>query len=170
MRRQAEEGAIPLFVGGDQQAIEELQPIWSRIGERTHRMGTVEAATTFKLVSNLIGMTNLAVLAEGLVLARRAGIDDAVFHAALSDTGGASYQQQIRLPWITADDWAPRFCVDLALKDLRLAVDAALRWGVPVPVGTATANELADASARGWGGEDVVALAKVVDERVGRRD
>jgi 3-hydroxyisobutyrate dehydrogenase len=134
-----------------------------RIGNVIHHLGEVEAATMFKLISNLIGMTNLAVLAEGYVLARRAGIDPDAFAHALRDTGASSYQFEVRLPWIVAGDHWPRFAVDLALKDLRLAVDAAARWGVPTPVGVQGLSQLASASAHGFGDEDVTAMVKVLD-------
>lgn len=85
---QAEAGEVPLFVGGDEAAIDDLSAVFACIGDTVHRLGTVEAATAFKLVSNLIGMANLAVLAEGYQLCRRAGVDDEAFTAALADTGG----------------------------------------------------------------------------------
>ena len=160
---QAEQGDIPLFIGGEAAVVARLQPLLDRMGSALYDMGSVEAATTFKIVSNLIGMTNLAVLVEGYALARRAGIPDETFDQALKDTGGTSYQQQVRLPWIMQRDWSPRFGVDLALKDLRLAVDSACQWKIPVPVGSAALAQLAAASIHGMGSEDVVALAKVVD-------
>lgn len=157
----AERGEIPLFVGGDAAAVSRLAPLFERMGEKTYDFGTVEAATTFKLVSNLIGMTNVAILAEGYALAQRAGIEPDVFTAALKDTGAASFQETVRLPWIIQQDWAARFGVDLALKDVRLAVDAADQWRIPVPVGAASLTQLASASEHGYGHEDVVALAKL---------
>jgi 3-hydroxyisobutyrate dehydrogenase len=160
---QAEQGDIPLFIGGESAVVARLQPLLHRMGSSVHDMGSVEAAATFKIVSNLIGMTNLAVLVEGYALARRAGIPDEIFDQALKETGGTSYQQEVRLPWIMKRDWSPRFGVDLALKDLRLAVDSAWRWKIPVPVGSAALAQLAAASIHGMGSEDVVALAKVVD-------
>lgn len=158
----AERGSIPLFVGGDGGAVDELHDLWQRIGEHTYRFDDVEGATTFKLVSNFIGMTNVAVLAEGLALARRAGIDDEMFTTALADTGAASFQSQLRLPWMLTGDWAARFGVDLAAKDVGLAVESADAWKLPVPVGAAALGQLRAASDRGLGGQDVVALAKLV--------
>ena len=160
---QAEGGEIPLFVGGPAGTVERVRPLLERIGNAIHHLGDVEAATMFKLVSNLIGMTNVAVLAEGYLLARRAGIEPDAFTAALSDTGAGSYQLDMRLPWMIADDHAPRFAVDLAAKDLRLAVDAAARAHVPTPVGAQGLSQLLSASAHGFGGEDVTAMLKVLD-------
>ena len=159
----AERGEIPLFVGGDQEAIERIAPVLAWMGEKTYRFDTVEAATTFKLVSNLVGMTTVAVLAEGLAIAARAGIEPEAFTSALADTGATSFQSDLRLPWMVEQDWSPRFGVDLAAKDLRLAVASAAVWEVPTPVGSAALAQLMASAGQGWGGEDVVAIAKLVD-------
>ncbi|MEO1064542.1 MAG: NAD(P)-dependent oxidoreductase [Actinomycetota bacterium] len=160
---QAEAGEVPLFVGGPDAAIEALGPVFERIGAEVHRLGTVEAATAFKLVSNLVGMTNLAVLAEGYALCRRAGVDDEAFRAALADTGGWSFQADVRLPWMIDGDFDPRFAVRLGLKDLALTIAMASRWGLAAPVGAAGMSQLAAAVADGHGDEDVDAVLKVVD-------
>lgn len=162
---QAETGELPLFVGGKQEAIDAVRPLLDRIGSSRHELGTVEAATAFKLISNLVGMTNLAVLAEGHALAQQVGIPDDAFATALADTGAASFQLELRLPWIVADDYAARFSVDLAAKDLRLAVDAAARARVPTPVGAQGLSQLVAASAQGYGDEDVIAIAKLLRPR-----
>lgn len=160
---QAESGDVPLFVGGPDAALDELRPVFECIGADVHRLGTVEAATAFKLVSNLIGMTNLAVLAEGYTLCRRAGVSDEAFTAALADTGGWSYQADVRLPWMIADDYAPRFSVALGLKDLALTVSMAAQWGLAAPVGAAGMSQLAAAAAHGHADDDVDAVLRVVD-------
>lgn len=160
---QAESGDVPLFVGGPDAALDALDAVFACIGATVHRLGTVEAATAFKLVSNLIGMTNLAVLAEGYTLCRRAGVDDAAFAAALADTGGWSYQAEVRLPWMMVDDFAPRFSVALGLKDLALTLGMAARWGLAAPVGAAGMSQLASAAAHGHAEDDVDAVLKVVD-------
>lgn len=166
---QAEAGELPLFVGGDPAAIEELADVFACIGEQVHVLGDVEAATSFKIVSNLIGMTNLAVLAEGYEICRSCGVDDETFTKSLRDTGGWSYQAQVRLPWIQDGDFANRFGVDLALKDLRLAVDMAARRGIPAPVGAAVLMQLVQAHAQGLGRKDANAVYRTVRVRDERR-
>jgi 3-hydroxyisobutyrate dehydrogenase len=159
---EAAAGTLPLFVGGAQKLLDELDPVFSCIGQNVHNLGSVGAATSFKIASNLICMSNLAVLAEGYALCRACGIDVDAFTSALQDTGGWSNQCERRLPQMSAGDFERRFGVDLALKDLRLAVDAAARAGVPVPVGGAGLMQLVAAHADGYGDEDVAALLKVV--------
>ena len=70
----AELGEAPLFVGGDQQAIAGLAEVWPVLGV-FNNVGTVEAACAVKLVSNLVGMANLAVLSEGLRIGEAAGVE-----------------------------------------------------------------------------------------------
>lgn len=159
----AEQGEIPLFMGGPAHAITSLQPLWECIGEKVYDFGSPTAATMFKLISNLIGMTNLAVLAEGYVLGRRAGIEPSVFAEALADTGARSFQSDVRLPWIMKDDFEARFAAALAGKDVRLAVAAAATWGIPTPVAAQALSQLLSTLAHGYGHEDATAITKVLD-------
>lgn len=159
---QAAEGTVPLFVGGSADAIERARPLLETIGRPLYLLGDVEQATAFKLVSNLIGMGNLALLAEGFALGRKAGIAPDALAQALRDTGANSYQLELRLPWVLANDFAPRFSVNLALKDLRLAVDMAARWHTPTPTGAAALQEFSAAAGQGWGEQDVAAVYKLI--------
>lgn len=165
----AERGEIPAFVGGPAEALSALSPVLDRMADSVHDMGSVEGATMFKLISNHIGMTNLVVLAEAYALARRAGIRPEVFTAALRTTGGWSTQAEMRLPLIVEGDYATRFAVDLAAKDLRLATDAAARWRLPAPLGSAALSVFSTASAGGYGASDAAAVIEALDPRGGAR-
>ncbi|MFT3944571.1 MAG: NAD(P)-dependent oxidoreductase [Ancrocorticia sp.] len=162
---QAESGTLPLFVGGKESVVEALVEVFACVGESTHYLGTVEGATGFKIVSNMIGMANLSALAEGYALCRALGVDDDGFVAALRNTGAWSAQADLRLPWMIAGDFENRFGVDLAVKDVRLALDAAARQGIAAQVGAAGLMNLVAASAHGFGGEDVDAVLRVVDPK-----
>ena len=127
------------------------------------RMPTPEAAAAFKLAQNMMAMTNLAALCEGYALARRWGVSDAAFAEGLPDTGAWSRQAEIRLPWLLARDFAPRFTVELAAKDLRLALDMAARSHVPVTTGAAALQTLVAGVNQGLGGSEVTAMFAVID-------
>ncbi|MBO4300259.1 MAG: NAD(P)-dependent oxidoreductase, partial [Desulfovibrio sp.] len=70
----AEKAEEPLFVGGDSKAIAALADVWPIIGQ-FNDVGTIDAACAVKLVSNLVGMANLAALSEGLRVGAAAGVD-----------------------------------------------------------------------------------------------
>ncbi len=159
---QAETGSVPVFVGGPDPALDRLGPMLEAIAERVHRLGSIEAATSFKLASNLIGMTALAGLVEGFEWCRRAGVDPGVFTAALADTGGWSTQAEVRLHWMVDDDLEARFAARLGAKDLRLAVAAAATLGVDAKVGAATLARLAATEDAGHGEDDVAAMIRTI--------
>lgn len=160
--QQAAVGESPLFIGGHDEAVEAAQDVLDAIGGTQHRLGSARAAATFKLVSNMIAFANLGALCEGYLVAKAAGIADEAFATALADTGGMSYQATLRLPWILAGDFEPRFAVDLARKDLRLGVDLAARQGTAVPLTAAALQELVMAAAQGFGSQDASAMLKVL--------
>jgi len=158
----AEKAEEPIFVGGKKEVYEKMKPLLERIGSPVIYLGEVEASAAFKLISNLIGMTNLAVLAEGIRIAEKAGIELRKLVELLNDTGGKSFQSEVRGPWIVSGDFANRFGLDLALKDVRLGCAMADRWGNQAKIMKAALSYFREASAKGLGNEDCNAIYKVI--------
>ncbi len=156
----AAEGTSPIFVGGQKEVFEQYRPLLEAIGQPVY-LGAVEQSTAFKLISNLIAMTNVAVLTESLALGVKAGIDPQQLQELLMATGADSFQLQLRGPWILNDDYAPRFSIDLAAKDLRLGVAMAREWDTAVPFGKLAHETYRRAQEQGLGGEDTAAIYKV---------
>jgi len=157
----AERAEEPIFVGGRREVYEKMKDVLDIVGSPVHYLGEVEAATALKLISNLIGMTNLAVLAEGIRIGEKAGIEAGALLQLLNDTGARSFQMDVRGPWIAAGDFANRFGLDLALKDVRLGCEMAQAWGNDARIMKATLACFEEASAKGLGEEDCNAVYKV---------
>ena len=158
----AEKAEEPLFIGGDKEVYEKLAEIWPIIGAPDYYMGGVEASCAVKLISNMVGMANLAVLAEGMRAGEKAGIKKNVLVELLQDTGARSFQMDVRGPWIAQDDFDNRFGLDLALKDVRLGCEMARSWGLDLKAMEAVLDLYKQASAAGHGKEDCNAVYKVV--------
>jgi 3-hydroxyisobutyrate dehydrogenase-like beta-hydroxyacid dehydrogenase len=159
---QAETAEEPIFVGGDEAIYQELKPILEIIGNPVYYMGTVEAACALKLISNLIGMTNLAVLAEGIRIGEKAGIEPKYLLELLGDTGAKSFQMDVRGPWIATGDFNSRFGLELALKDVRLGVEMAQAWGNDARTMQVALDYLKQGAANGLGKEDCNAIYKII--------
>ena len=157
----AERGEAPLFIGGPAETVAALQDLFGCLGE-PHYVGSLGAACAVKLISNLVGMTNLAVLAEGLRLGDKAGIERETLLRLLSDTGARSFQMDVRGPWLAAEDFSPRFGLDLALKDVRLGCEMAADWGLEPALMRSALALFQQASAAGHGKEDCDAVIHVV--------
>ena len=159
---QAEEASEPIFAGGKKEVFERMEPVLKIVGNPVYYCGDVEASAAFKLISNLIGMTNLAVLAEGLRIGEKAGIEPKLLLDLLADTGANSFQLKVRGPWIINNDFANRFGVDLALKDVTLGVEMARDWGFDAKLIKMAREYYKAASEMGCGKEDCNAVYKVV--------
>ena len=158
----AEKAEEPIFVGGKKEVYEEMKGVLEIIGSSVVYMGEVEASSAFKLISNVIGMTNLAVLAEGIRIGEKAGIEKKMLLELLDDTGAKSFQMDVRGPWIANGDFANRFGLDLALKDVRLGCEMADAWGNDAKTMKVALEYFKKASAEGLGKEDCNAIYKVI--------
>jgi 3-hydroxyisobutyrate dehydrogenase len=160
--RQAADGTLPLYLGGDPAALERATPVLDAIAKTQHVIGGVEQAYAAKLAINYVSMSNLAVLLEGFGIGTAAGIDPDLLCTLMQDGGARSFQSDVRLPWILAGDFTPRFGIDLAQKDMRLAIDLAARYHAPAATGAAALQHFSSAQRSGLGSADIGALWNVV--------
>ena len=158
----AEKGEEPIFVGGKKEVYERMKDVLDTIGSGIYYMGEVEASAAFKLISNLIGMTNVAVFAEGIRIGEKAGIEPALLVKLLGDTGAKSFQLDLRGPWIANGDFENRFGLDLALKDVRLGCEMADEWGNDAKTMKVALDYFKKATAEGLGKEDCNAIYKII--------
>ncbi len=119
-------------------AVEMLDSLWSDLGAGYTHCGPVGAGATMKLVSNLLLITGVTALAEGIVTARRNGISDELLKDVLADSFVVSAASKVRLESLFDSSHPGWFPPSLARKDVRLAVDLAEQAGVELRVGPAT--------------------------------
>ena len=159
---QAEKAEQPIFAGGKKETYDKMLETLNIVGSPVYYLGDVEQAYAFKLISNMVGMTNLAVLAEGIRIGEKAGIDPKLLNELLADTGANSFQLQVRGPWIVNNDFANRFGVSLALKDVRLGCEMAEDWGYDAKFTKLAKSCYEEAEKQGFGTEDCNAVYKVL--------
>ena len=161
--REAENGTLVIIVGGERDAFDQAKPVLEVLGASVHHAGPSGAGNIVKLVNNVMSMGNMLVAAEVFVLGVKAGMDPKTLFEILRTSAGRSYHFERRLPNILARNFAPGFTVDLARKDLGLAVDMARSHDVPVPA-TSLLHQLYNASsALGDGPNDFAAIVKLFE-------
>ena len=166
--RGAELGSLAIMVGGPEALYEDLRPILDRIGNPFFMGETPGAGQVAKLANNLLSLAAIAVTAEAMTLAIKAGLDPARMIEVLNAGTGANSA--------TRDKWPravlPRtfdfgFSAALSLKDTRLALEEAQAMGVPLPTGERLAT-LLDRTLATYGEDaDFTAMAKVVEADAG---
>jgi 3-hydroxyisobutyrate dehydrogenase len=165
--REAEAGTLVIIVGGDRDTFDRARPVLEVLGSSVHHAGPSGAGNIVKLVNNVMSMGNMLVAAEVFVLGVKAGMDPKTLFEILRGSAGRSYHFEKRLPNILARNFEPGFTVDLARKDLGLAVDMARSHDVPVPA-TSLLHQLYNASsALGDGKNDFAAIVKLFESWAG---
>jgi 3-hydroxyisobutyrate dehydrogenase len=165
--REAENGTLVVIVGGDLGAFERAKAVLGVLGSTVHYAGPSGAGNIVKLVNNVMSMGNMLVAAEVFVLGVKAGMDARTLFEILRGSAGRSYHFEKRLPNILARNFEPGFTVDLARKDLGLAVDMARSHDVPVPA-TSLLHQLYNASsALGDGKNDFASIVKLFEAWAG---
>jgi 3-hydroxyisobutyrate dehydrogenase-like beta-hydroxyacid dehydrogenase len=166
--RGAELGSLAIMVGGPEALYEKLRPILDRIGNPFFLGETPGAGQVAKLANNLLSLAAIAVTAEAMTLAIKAGIDPARMIEVLNAGTGANSA--------TRDKWPravlPRtfdfgFSAQLSLKDTRLALDEARAMGAPLPTGERLEALLERVLATYGEDADFTEMAKVVETDAG---
>src|SRR5688500_18710451 len=71
----AEAGELRVYIGGSKEDLEELRPYIQPFSKKIFHFGPVGAGTAYKLIYNLLGVTQVASVAEAMVQCEAAGID-----------------------------------------------------------------------------------------------
>jgi len=107
----------------------------------------------------------MLAVAEGLKLAEALGLDRNIVYDVVSAGAGNSYALQTRcLKFIFADNFEPGFSLELAAKDLRLAMLTAMETGQPLLLGALGLQLFEAAKKQGYGAKDISGIYKYLSE------
>lgn len=150
----AEQRQTVFFAGDDDGALAAVEAAYRGISKAIVPLGAVGNAMAVKLALNLMIATSFQSLAEGLRLARGAGLSDEAFFRCLDLNVARSGLVDLKKPKLLAADWAPQFSVKHLNKDLRHALRLAASHGVRLPQATQLQQAYAAAESDGLGEAD----------------
>ena len=164
----AESGTVALMLGGDPELLEEYEALLASFASKVIHMGPVGSGAITKIINNMIVMSNIAVAAESLMLGVSAGLDPVRLVDLLQNGTADSASLRSLARHALSGDWAPSMTLDLAAKDVRLALDLADEADCQVPVALETSRLLLAAREMGLGGDDATSLLRVYEAAAGR--
>jgi len=163
----AQKATLSIMVGGDPADVERARPVLAAMGRSITHMGPIGAGQATKAVNQVILCGAYLGVAEGLVLAIKAGLDPEKVVEALSAGAAQSWVLQNRSARMIANDYPLGFKLALHLKDVMIALGMAREVGATLPV-TGLAAQLENGLiGQGHGDEDLSALARAVRELSG---
>ena len=130
------------LIGGSLSAITAVEPLWTDLGSGYTHCGPTGTGATMKIVQNMLLITGVAALAEGIATARGNGLSEDLIRSVMADSGVVSPASKVRLASVLDDAHPGWFSPVLARKDIRLAVDLASQAGIPARFGPAAESLL----------------------------
>ncbi len=158
------EGSLSIMAGGDAAAFDTAVPVFEAMGRTIVRVGESGAGQLAKACNQLIVGATIAAVAEGLHLARAAGVDPAVVRTALTGGYAASRVLELHGARMIDRDFAPGGRTALHAKDAHIILDTAAALGVDLPVFAVVADRFNRLVAAGGGDLDHSALITLFDD------
>lgn len=165
--QQVREADVLVMVGGALPVYDLCHDIFQTFAQRTFHLGSSGKGAEAKLIVNLVLGLNRLVLAEGLVLAQKAGVDLNVLLDVLKAGGAYSRVMDIKGDKMINSDFTPQARLSQHLKDVDLILDMGARTATPLPTSALHAQLLRTGVATGLGGEDNSAIIEVLRKMSG---
>jgi 3-hydroxyisobutyrate dehydrogenase len=158
----AKNATLTIFVGGDERDVEHARPVLNALGRTITHVGPIGAGQAVKAVNQVILAGTYLGVAEGIVLAIKAGLDVEQVAEALGGGAAQSWVLANRAGRMIDNDYPLGFKVSLHRKDLAIALELAAQLGAALPVSALAAQLESGLIARGHADDDMSALARAI--------
>ncbi len=161
MVSEVDAGTLQVFVGGSTADLDRVRPVLEAVASpgRIQHVGGRGSGYVVKLCLTMLWLIHAAASAEVLVLGAKAGVDTAVLRRAVVEGPAGSILLRRDIEGVFAGDYDASYTLDLATKDLALAVDLGRDVGVPLEL--AALVEQLHRRARALYGDDAGGLSAV---------
>jgi len=140
-------GTLTFIVGGETAAFERAMPVLQAMGKNIFHAGPAGAGQVAKICNNMLLGILMAGTSEALALGVANGLDPKVLSDIVAKSSGRNWATELYNPWPgvmenvpASKGYAGGFGVDLMLKDLGLAAEAALSTRSSIPLGELARN------------------------------
>lgn len=128
----ARDGTLSFMAGGREETVKKLEPLFNYMGKVTY-MGSAGAGQSCKLANQITAAANFTGLSEGLVYAKKAGLDPALFLKAVSAGAAGSRVMELFGTKLVEEDFAPGGFALNMVKDLGTALKECQGMGASLP-------------------------------------
>ena len=163
---QAKTGNLLIMAGGSAADIEEAQPVFECMGDTVVDCGGPGMGARMKIINNLMSTVLNVLTAEALTLAESSGLDRNLAIEVMSGTAAGLGHMSTTYPAkVLKNDISPAFMIDLAKKDLGIAITLSETLGVPLALAGMAEAVYANAHDEGRGAQDWTALYEMLRQK-----
>ncbi|MAT10177.1 MAG: NAD(P)-dependent oxidoreductase [Pirellulales bacterium] len=137
----AKNGTLSIMIGGDQDVVDALQPMWDAMGKTIVHQGGAGAGQHTKMVNQTLIATNMIGVCEALLYGYKAGLDLPTVMQSVASGAAGSWSLSNLGPRIIDNNFDPGFFVEHFIKDMGIAIEEANKMGLCLP-GLALSKQL----------------------------
>jgi 3-hydroxyisobutyrate dehydrogenase len=152
----AEDGTLTLLIGADDDVLAEARPVLDAISQYIIHFGPPGTGTAYKLLYNLMGSVHVAALAEGLLLAEKAGLNlekvaEGLTSGFVASPGVKAFVERM----ISNEHDQVNFSAHWMHKDASYAVNMAKELGQTIPLSAMSPQLYQMALSKGLGDKNL---------------
>ena len=163
----AERGEITVLVGASAEEFDRHKAALEAFGGQIFHLGDVGSASILKVITNMLAFANLVGAAEGLMLAKQAGLDLTTAYHAIQASSGNSAEFETVAPVILNGSFDTSFTLDLACKDLGLMTKLGKEYKTPLLFTGLIEHLFLEARAKYGGAAWTPHVAKMIEDVTG---
>lgn len=160
----AEKGQMIVMVGGKKEIYEKCKFALDLIGEKTFYLGENGSGHAMKIVMN----SQIALLAlsisEGIILARKSGLDPRTFIEVLNSTYFKTGMSTLKGPKMARGEFDPSFFLRMMQKDLDEINSTAANFGAKLPMSELANRIYQNAVKEGFGDIDYTGILSYLEK------
>jgi 2-hydroxy-3-oxopropionate reductase len=163
----ARQGTLAIMVGGPQEALERVWPIFEAMGKTITHVGEAGAGQIAKAANQIMVAAQMVAMGELLIFARKAGADPEKVVQAIRGGAAQCWTLDVKPPRLFQGNRSPGFKAYMQAKDMGIVLDSARQYGIPLP-SAALHTQLFNAMlAMGLGELDNSAVIEVIESLAG---
>lgn len=128
------DGTLSVMVGGKKETFEKYYDLLMCMAGSVTYVGDLGAGNIAKLANQIVVAVNISAVAEALSFAKKCGADPELVYKAIRGGLAGSTVMDAKAPMMIAHNFKPGFRIELHIKDLNNALNAAHAVSAPVPL------------------------------------
>lgn len=154
------DGTLSVMAGGDEELFNRFLPLLKAMASSVTRVGELGAGNVAKLANQMVVAVNIAAVAEALSFSKKMGTDPELVYKAIRGGLAGSAALDAKAPMMLSGNYNPGFRIELHIKDLTNALNAAHAVNSPAPLTGEVMEMMQSLKAYGYEAEDHSALCK----------
>ncbi|HSJ86978.1 MAG TPA: NAD(P)-binding domain-containing protein [Anaerolineales bacterium] len=128
----ARNGTLTIMIGGEASALEKVMPVLMAMGKTVTHVGDAGAGQVAKAANQIMVAAQMVAMGELLVFSKKAGVDPRKVVEAIKGGAAQCWTLDVKPPRLFDGNRNPGFKAYMQLKDLKIILDTAQEYDIPV--------------------------------------